>query len=174
MILLSLSDFVGGKYNIADASNNQIKANVTECINLYETDYIQRLLGVTLGNSIIAYLAASRLPNNANYNTIIDAFSLDGSCGISRSSGIKEFLTAAIFYEYTRDTTLRNTVAGVVKPEAETAVTQGPASITRYAESKFNSVLDTVYAIQKYCMDNQAAFSTFKGEKITVKRSNIL
>lgn len=172
-ILLSKTDFIGGKYDIPDASGAYTKNDVQEAIDKYEKKYIYLLIGVTEGDRIIAYLAASRLPANTDYNKILDPFNEDSDCGIVTSAGMEEYLKACIFYEYIKNG-LKTSQAGVVKSDSETAIVQTPAGTMRFAESKFNDILDTIEAIQWYCLNNQSAFPDFNGQRIPVKASNIL
>lgn len=176
MILLQLSDFKGGKYDIPDADSAYAAAAVQEAINNFEKGAIYELLGVTEGDKFITWLAASKLPANAHYSKILDAFANDDGnyCGrLIKSLGMKEYLKAYVFYEYNK-TTLKTSQAGVTQAAAETSIIQSPRSTMRFAESKFNDSLDTVEAIQWYCQNNTAAFPAFNGQRITVKYCDIL
>ncbi len=173
MILLNLDSFKGGKYNIPDSLGFYSKSNVQEMINRYEKQYIYQLLGVVLGDKIIAYLAttpAPRTPANIHYNKILDPFSMDDdtSMCVIQSLGITEYLKAGIFYEYVKNG-LKNSQAAVVKTESETSKAATPAITLRFAENKFNDVLDTIEAIQWYCLENETEFPDFNGQRITIK-----
>jgi hypothetical protein len=175
MGFLSLTDFQGGKYNIPDAGSNLRNADVTLMINAYENKYIYLLLGKTEGQKIITYGPAGT--GNTDYDYIIAPFSSDNlnSCEpyLIQSLGLKEYLKAAVFYEYVKNS-LRMTQAGPAKVEAETVKTTSPMDSLRYAENKFNDVLETIEAIQWYCTDNDDAFPDYNGQTITVKISNFL
>jgi hypothetical protein len=173
MILLATTDFDGGKYDLPDSTGIYTEPDLQAAIDAYEEKYIYQLLGVTLGDLIIAYLAASRSPTNTEYDMIIDAFSEDDNHCIVQSLGMKEYLKAAIFYEYTKNS-LVTSQAGVVDPQSETATKQSPMSVLRFAENKFNDVLDTVDAIQWYCSSNSSSFPDFNGQRITVKIFNLI
>ena len=181
MIILQLSDFKGGKYDLPDSVGVYVKNDLQETIDKYEKQYIYQLLGVEQGNLFIAWLAANQSPPNAFYSKILNPFATDGtyyswywSCyrHIIESQGMKEYLKAAIFYEYTK-VGLITSQAGVTQPLSETAIQQSPASTMRFSENKFNDVLDTIEAIQWYCMSEETAFPAFKGQRLTVKASNI-
>lgn len=177
MILLQTTDFKGGKYDLPDSVGAYTTANVQETIDRYEKNYIYKLLGVALGNLIIAYLAANRLPINAAYNKILDPFAEDNSgfCfnRVIESMGMKEYLKAAIFYEYVK-VGLITSQPGVTQPISETANIQTPMSTMRFAENKFNDVIGTLEAIQWYCWTNKAIdFPDYNGQRIAVKASNI-
>lgn len=173
MILLQLSDFKGKKYNIPDAGGVYTSIDAQEAIDNYEKPSIYKLLGVVLGDLLIAYIA-NPAPANADYDKIINAFSMDNpdTCGkpIITSLGMKEYLKAAVFYEYGKSA-LINSQAGVIIPQSETAVKQNPGASMRYMENKFNDVLDTIEAIQWYCQENPVAFPDFNGQRIAVKGS---
>lgn len=176
MIILQLSDFTGDKYNIPNAASqvNTTRAKVQEFIDKYEKPYIYKLLGVTLGDLFIAWLAASQTPPNADYLKILNSFAADndGNCGfgnsIVQSLGMKEYLTAAVFYEFIKNG-LITTPTGVVNSSVETANAQNPTSTMRFADNKFNDILGTAEAIQWYCRNNSTAFPDFKGQRIAVK-----
>jgi hypothetical protein len=85
-----------------------------------------------------------------------------------KSSGLKSYLIAAIYFEYIKNA-LQTSQAGVVNTLAETATNSTPAKTLRFAENKFNDCLDTVYAIQWYCINNNDKFPDFNGQRITVK-----
>lgn len=174
-ILLTVNSFKGGKYNLADAAGQYTIPNVQQAIDNYEKQYLYKLFGVTLGDLIIAYLAANRTPTNTDYDKVIDAFSMDNNgtlCGkpILQSLGLTEYLTACVFYEYKKNG-LKDSQSGVQNVNAETATAQGPASVMRFAENKFNDILETADTIQWYCLNNESAFPDFNGERIVVKAS---
>lgn len=174
-IFVNLADFKGGKHNIPDASNPLTTANVTAIIDSYEKQSIYDLLGVTLGDLVIAYKNASATPTNLHYDKIIAAFAMDnpdGCSGIIKSLGIQEYIKASIYYEYNKNA-LRLTTAGVAQPDVEAATTVGPRGQFRFAENKFNDSLDTVESIQWYCCRYSAAFPDFNGIRIPVKTSSL-
>lgn len=191
MIILTLTDFRGGKYNIPDAQGWYTNGNMQAMIDTYEKPYIYNLLGVVLGDKIIAYLAANRLPANTDYNKIIDPFSSDDAgwwgwyndycdywagyvfnySSIVTSLGLKEYLKAGIFYEYIKNG-LITSQPGVAAQKAEAGTIQNSFTTMRFADNKFNDVLGTIEAIQWYCLNNNAAFPDFNGQRVPVKMSN--
>ncbi len=172
MILLQLSDFKGGKYDIPDSDGYYTSANVQESIDTYEKKYIYSILGVVLGDLFIAWLAANQAPANADYLKILKPFSEDDSCGLVQSLGFKEALKGCVFYE-DRKNGLKTSQAGVVKSESETAIAASPASTLRFAENKYNDIVETISAIQWYCLKTPAAFPDFNGRRMAVKASNL-
>lgn len=174
-IILQTSDFKGGKYDIQQAGSNQntLVTSVQEAIASHEKPAIYELLGVTLGNLLITYIPNALTTPNTDYDKIIAAFSDDSSGCLYQSLGLKEFLKAWVFFEYTRNG-LKTTQLGVAQPKAETGDQVGPAGTLRFAESKFNDILDTAEAIQWYCSTNRTAFPDYKGQQIRVKMGGIL
>lgn len=172
MIFLQLPDFVEGKYNIPDASST-ISANNTEAqayIDDNEKKYIYKLLGVTLGDAIIAYKAAGGT-GNTYYDKIIGAFaeSTGTVCAYFRQSlGIKAYLQACIYYEYTKES-YQESLAGTIEQSAEVASKVGASSSLRKAERVFNTILDTIEAIQSVCREDSTNYAGFSGERIAVK-----
>lgn len=178
MIILQLSDFKGGKYDLPDAVGMNTKiAYVQPCIDKYERSYIHRLLGATTGNLFITWVQASQNPANADYLKILNSFAEDASTcyyygsTIIESLGMKEFLKAAIFYEYVKNA-LITSQPGITIPASETGSIQFPASTLRFAENKFNEVLSTIESIQWYCANNRVAFPDFNGQHFNVKSAN--
>lgn len=171
MTIITKSDFTG-QYNIPDRKGVYTQDTLQAYIDKYVPYYIRQLLGVELGNAIINYSGSG----NSDYDYIINAFSYQSDLNfelILESFGIKEFLLAAVFYEYSHNA-LVNTQMGVINPNAETAVSASPFKTMRYAENKWNNALDTAYAIQQYCLLFPDKYPTFRGQAITVKYSNIL
>ncbi len=178
MILVKLSDFKG-QYGIPDAIGVYTSTNVQSFIDKYEKQYLDQLLGLDLSNKIIAYLAANRLPDNPDYNFIIDPFQFQepggGCCAncIHNSKGMKAFLVAAITYEYISDN-LQFTQVGAATPQAETATEVNVRKNMRLAEKKYNGLLDTSDAIQWYCWNNSDKYPTFQGQRFVVKLADVL
>lgn len=174
-IFLTIASFTAaGDYSIPDAGSAHSVNDVQDCINKHEKAFIYNLLGVVLGDLIIAYNQAGQTPTNIHYDKIIGAFASDLSTGWGTvySQGITEYLKACIFYEYNKNGLVLSQ-AGVVNPATETAQKTTPAEALRFAEAKFNLILDTVEAIRYYIFENKDAFPDFNGQAIRVKASNI-
>lgn len=171
MIILQLSDFIKGKYNIPAASA-LVSATNTEvqcCIDDNEKKYIYLLLGVELGDLIIAYIAAGST-GNADYDKIIAPFSETSVffCGqFKQSLGIKKYLQACIYYEYTKDS-YTETLAGTVKKKGEVSDSVSASATMRKAEKAFNGILYTAEAIQSVCASNSTAYAGYAGSRVTV------
>ncbi len=173
MIILQLSDFVDGRYNIPAASST-IAANDSEVqsyIDDNEAKYIYLLLGVELGNLIIAYIAASYLPANAAYNKIIGPFTQNGNIlcrPFIQSLGLKAYLQACIYYEYTKDS-YTESLAGTIKESSEVSSSVSASVAARKAERVFNTILPTIESIQGVCESDSTAYAGYAGTRIAVK-----
>ena len=173
MILLSLSDFIDGKYNLPSASSS-ISANDTEFqsyIDDNEKKYIYLLLGIELGDLLIAYIQASGT-GNAAFEKIKNPFAEQNNIMFSNSNfiqslGLKEYLKACIFYEYKKDM-YTESISGTVKSSAEVSIDLSASAVLRKAERVFNSILGTVEAIQSVCEDT-TIYPLYKGSRIAVK-----
>lgn len=173
MILLQLSDFVDGKYNIPAASSSIASTNseVQSYIDDNEKKYIYLLLGVELGDLIIAYLAANKTPTNAAYDIIIDPFTSSDNLycvEFTQSLGLKAYLQACIYYEYTKDS-YTESLSGTIKTDTEVATSVSASATLRKAERVFNSILNTVEAIQSTCQSDSTAYLGYSGSRIAVK-----
>lgn len=172
MILLQLSDFIDGKYNIPAASST-ISANNSEVqayIDDHEKNYIYKLLGIELGGLIIEYIAAGST-GNTYYDKIIGPFA-DANLLLcnnqAQSLGLKPYLQACIFYEYTKDS-YTESLAGTVKPAAEVATDVNASSKLRKAERVFNSMLGTIESIQEVCRRDKTNYAGYAGVRMPVK-----
>jgi len=177
MILLATSDFETGKFKIADAGSNTSKAAVTTAITRFEKTYILKLFGKVLGEAIITYIQASNPTPDANFDKVIASFFEQNDnfiCGnkVYESRGLKEFLQAAIYYEYLLDTATTNTQAGQGEINAE-VLTKTINTQIRQAEKIFNEYLETIEAIQWWCSDNSTDYPDFAGETFIVRQSAI-
>lgn len=179
MILVALTDFTG-EYNIADKDGRYTTSKLQSYIDKYEKQYIRRLLGVSLGNDIIAYIPTRVASPNADFDHLIDAFAYqdtNSACNAYlESDGLKDFLLAAILYEYLH-VELKNTQAGIVSNDASGARIMSPRRSFRYAEHKYNKALKTVEAIQYFASVNPAKYSgfdSFAGQCFGVKYGDVL
>lgn len=178
MGLVSVSDFEGGAYNITDSTSAYADADLQECIDKYHDRYIILLFGKELGDLIISYINDNRLPIDDDLEKLIEPFTDQPQefCHnyILISDGLKEFLKAAIFYEYVRSA-LKTVQAGVKKSKVETGESASVWGQYRFAEKKFNDQVETAEAIREYCLINgdNATFAKYKGVTIYVKAANM-
>jgi len=178
MILLATTDFKTGKYMIADAGSNSSSADVLICINDNEKSFINQIFGTALATAIIAYLAANRTPTDANLDKLIDPFieqDTNWDETVHESKGLKDILMAKIYYIYTTSTIAINGQAGTQNTQSETGKTN-PGLTIRDAERRFNAVLDSIDAVQWWCLNNPSNYTNypFNGQRITVEFSAML
>lgn len=171
--ILSKTDFKGGKFDIPSTGTLYANTDIDEFIERYENEYLYRLFGVTFGKAIKIYATTTPTPPpNTDYDSVIQPFAEDNDCEIRESKGLKEYLKACVFYEYTYSS-LVTSLPGVVQPKAEAGQIQGSNYTARYAESRYNEILDTADAIQARCQENQTLKTDYNGQKLRVKASNI-
>lgn len=169
-LLVSLSDFVGFYgLNVNTANTPVLQA----FIDRYEKPYILELLGVELGLLFIADLA--NVSQEARFTTIQEPFDVTLNHRDYSSLGMKDFLTAAIYYEYTLTRQAKPTDDGVARSTNEAQTIVSPTDAARYGANKFCEALDTVEAIQWYCKtyapatfptDPDKLYPEFNGKKI--------
>ncbi|HKZ36116.1 MAG TPA: hypothetical protein VJ184_00595, partial [Chryseolinea sp.] len=99
MIILTLDDFTGFQILARSIQNDP---ELQSYIDRYEKKYIHQLLGVTLGDLFIADLTMG-VPSDPRFVAIFDTFSKQDDCRIYDSNGIKDILTALVFYHYIFD-----------------------------------------------------------------------
>lgn len=165
MILVQLSDFTG-QYQVARSNN--IDPVLQSYIDREEKKTIYKVLGKELGDLIIAYIAANRLPNTPRYNNILDPFYLKNTTfgnyfygrqvdnlnpSFYESAGLKDLLINTIYYYYVTETSsMKSVQSGLANPEVDTATGASAANIFRFAEQKWNaSGYDTWLAIWWRC-----------------------
>lgn len=172
-ILLTLASFIGGKYNIPQASSLQTydTALVTTAINDNEANMIYQIFGVDLGTQIIAYIQANYLPFNADLDFVIKAFikqSDNNEKRIYQSKGLADILAAYVCYNFIVDNIGTLGQAGVQNNATEIGK-QSPFFSTRFAETTFNPCLKSIEAIQWYCRENATDYPKFAGMRVEVK-----
>lgn len=170
MIVLQQSDFTGF-YKIAKstASNPILQSYIDE----FEKKYILDILGIDLGNLFIASPPLTTI--DPRMVAIRDPFDIQYGNSPYHSKGMKEVLLAFVYYEYISQTQVQHSLSGVVQTQNETANSTQPIDAHRFGETKFNSLLETVEAIQWYCRAYQnAIYPEYRGVDIAPKFSAIL
>jgi len=178
MILLQISDFTG-KYTI---NLNAVTTPLLQSyIDDYEANYIYKLLGVDLGLLFIADLA--NVSQEARFVVIQEPFAIQYNGCNYVSTGMLDYLKAAIYYEYTKDRQIRPSDNGVSFSINEAQTIATPQQAAREAEKKWNAALDTVAAIQWYCYtyadatypdDEDMRYPEYNGECLEPKFSPLL
>lgn len=182
MILVTLDSFVG-KYVLA--RTNSTDPELQDFIDTYEKKYIYQLLGVELGQLLIDELTAYNSgsdPVEARFQVLLDPFTLQSSScfpfhtgKIYESLGLKDMLTAFIYYHYVKETHQKHSQSGVEQDDAETAKIVNNRTAARFAERKWNAALDTVDAIQWRCKFYEpTVYPEYKGLKFSPQYGSLL
>lgn len=189
-ILLNISNFQGGKYAILDADSPSATntTKVQYCINEFEASFICLIFGQSLGLVIIAYLRTGVSDPYSDLNSVpftgnpaqpildfvINPFSYQfpSSNRTIQSKGLLQILQAVIFYEYTIQNLQTPSTGGSFVPESEVGKSSVQNTI-RFAENKFNEIINSVESIFIYCKEVMAAnYPTFAGAcQLEVKAS---
>jgi len=203
MILLTTEDFFAdsaGRLQLVSAvkTNGILQAYIDD----NEAIYIRQLLGVELGNLLIAAIQAGD-PIDQRYQNIIDPFSLqikDASIfipagwgiwwgfewwgwgyddctfpQIHESVGLKKMLMAMIFYDYVTDQSTQYSQSGVVTANAETSNVKNMENGFRFGEQRYNAALETAASIQWRCfIDEPDTYPEYEGLGFTAKYSPVL
>lgn len=175
MSYLLLTDFAG-PHKLAKST--QLNTDLQAFIDTWEETYIRHILGVELGNLLIANLGDPS--QDARFVVIEDPFQLqpyDNCCGsrIYESRGLRYILTALIYYQYTLKTQARSGQQGMSLNQSETADTLSPRAAARKAEAAWNDVLKDIEAIQYYCRDyDPDDYPEYKGIVFETQYSSFL
>lgn len=163
-MFLVASDFTG--YHKV-STNNFTQTELTAYITKYELRYLQDLLGYDLSVLFIADLTGGTTPPPLSaiylniYNSLTYDYESGGSNKIIRSEGIKEMLKGFIFWEYTRNQPIENTLVGNVENVNENSVLVN--SWKAGINDKYNRAIDTYKAIQLYIEDNSTLYPDYNG-----------
>jgi hypothetical protein len=179
MILVTLDSFIG-KYALARTDDTD--PTLQTYIDTYEKSYILRLLGVELGKIVIDELVNHTGSGSDGLDprieAIVNAFEEQDSTGafidwntgqqqIFQSLGLKDLLTALIFFHYVHEEQVQHGQSGVAIYIGETLSVLKPREAIRLAERKWNSALKSVDAIQWYCkFFKPDEYPEFKGLEI--------
>jgi len=122
-------------------------------IDDYEVCFLQELLGAELYTDFATDFAITGvMPTAPKFQAIWNAFAFDDGCHIQKSVGILKMLTLLIYFEYIRDSKVKNNIGGVNKnlqANSEEAAFHETNIYTNY-----NKAITTFKAIQWYICDN--------------------
>lgn len=159
-MILSTSDFTGF-YEISVSIYDSPR--LQDAIDRYERYYLVRLLGITMADSFIADLV-NGVPVDTDYLTIFNPLEYEDECHLFQSKGIKDILKACVFYHYISEKAVIDSQSGVLKTESEVGRTVSFDNTHRAAEIRFNGMLSSWEAIQKYCYEHSSTYPDFKGK----------
>jgi hypothetical protein len=155
--LLTPEEFIG-LHKLAGSIENDIL--LQQYIDEYEKDAVYKLFGITMGKAMIADAGYSGGTwANANLEKVFKPFQEVGS-GDEQwvSKGLKEILKAYILWHYASKTTVQHTQAGVTTDNVDTQSKVDPG---RFAETRWNQMLDSWEAIQAYIDENSADYPDY-------------
>lgn len=170
MILVAVTDFTGDKTLARSIQNNTL---IQSFIDRYETEFIKLILGADLGAAYI--LDKSNPTQDPIYTVIEDAFIMDDDSTIKKSKGLKDALVALIFYKFVFETQTKHSQSGVTINQAEVSTVNSPENAARFAEQKWNQALETIEAIQWYCVTFAPDdYEDYNGQEFTPEYSAFL
>lgn len=164
--IIEHSDFVG-KYKLSQ--NSKLTAKVTEYITKFQPRYIYQILGVDLGNALIADIDAAPVgtPSEPRFVQIFNAFQFDDNNGIRVSIGLREIMLGFLYFELMRDANMYNTLAGNKKTEGENNEFADPRS---NVSTVYGISVESVHAIQWYILtnpdDNSFDYDDYNGQVV--------
>jgi len=156
--LVQISDFTGEFQlqidNATTAKFNQVRDN-------HETDYIYKLLGVSLGKLFIANLNVSGVPTDARFLSIYNAFSEDYNNEIIQSKGMKFWMKGVTWFYFARNNPYIIATGGnkVNKDQNSDQLTDGLVLARIYNDS-----VKTAKAIQHYINQNSSTYPEYNGQ----------
>lgn len=177
-------DYIG---IIAISTNKYTRKDLESYIATYEQDILESLLGCDMAAELIADLDGDNLPVSPKFQEIFDAFCIDDStdiwfvnqhaylynynplyCGYGckvqwKSKGILELLRYQIFFYYTRDQQVNNTITGNVKGENNVSELVAPSMTSM--KRNYNNSLNWYVAIQwRICKnENDYDYDSYNG-----------
>jgi hypothetical protein len=159
--IVQISDFKG-KYQVSQ--NAFDVTSFQSFIDKYERKYLYDLLGVTLGDLLLADITTPfAVPTTLIYQTIFNELNLDNTsfCRQIRSNGIKEMLLGFIYFEYIRSKAVVNTPVGSVIAQNEVSIIADWNSTGLYAN--YNEAIKSYQSIQRYILLNSVSYTDFYG-----------
>jgi hypothetical protein len=155
--IVQTTDFIG-KYTITQSSNTI--TILQAFIEKYEKIYLYDLLGVALGNLLLADISTPfTVPSTLKYSNIFNPISQDTP--LIRTNGIKEMLVGFIYFEYCKQSTVKHTITGYVIGDNEVSNQVDINSTPIYGN--YNEAVNTFKCIQCYINANSSDYIDFKG-----------
>lgn len=160
MALITLDNFTG-LYSVAKNRHNE--DDLETFIDTYEQERLQELLGCELFTLFEADLDASvpQVPQNSPFTEIYEPFCIDDDCGIVRSYGMVDMVTAFIYFEWVKRMSYLNTSGGTVVADSENSNHANQTSASIYM--LYNRAIKSYQAIQHFICENESDYPTFKG-----------
>lgn len=126
-------------------------------IDKYEVCFLQELLGAELYTDFATDFAITGvIPTAPKFQEIWFPFAKDDSCYLRKSEGIQKMLTLLIYFEYIRDSKVKNNIGGV------NINTQANSEQAQFHETNiytnYNAAITTFKAIQWLICNNPNAY----------------
>jgi hypothetical protein len=158
-IEITPEDFVN-KFEIH--TNGYNLAKLTSYIERYSESYLIDLFGVELYNLFIA-----GYEDEAIYIYLYEPFNYQlDECfdyKILKSRGIFDMLLGFIYCHYLEDINVQQTINNPVKIKGQNSERANKFDANFYG--RWNESVQTYQAIQRYCLDKESVYPTFKGVK---------
>lgn len=158
-ISIGIEDFV----NKFETHTNSINtAKLTDYIVRYKDSYLVDMLGVELYDLFIA-----NEETEAIYTFLKEPFNyqLEDCFGnkILKSRGVIDMLLGFIYCHYQEDMNVQQTINAPVKIKGQNSERSTKLDANFY--SRWNESVRTYQAIQKYCIEKESIYPTFKGQR---------
>ena len=157
MSILKPSDFTGFHQPAGSDENDEL---LQAYIDKHESKCVKLLFGIEMGKLILADIAlGATSPTNADYQKVWEPFEEVGSSDQQWiSEGVLEILKSYIFWHYIIHTAVQHTQAGTTTAAIDTQQKGNPM---RFAESRWNYMLDSWDAIQEYIAENESTYPDY-------------
>lgn len=160
MIVLTISDFDGGKFELHSGMYTQ--NNIQEYIDKYEKRYLIEMLGADLGTQFIADIQANGgVPIIPKFVDIFNAFNVDYGTDLISSDGVKEMLKGFIYYEYLKDQVSQITAVGMLTPKGENSEKVNTLMTQLY--TRYNDACRSYKGVQNYIWTKRGDYTGYNG-----------
>jgi hypothetical protein len=144
MAIVQQSDFVG-EYKVSTSRFTELGWY----INRYEKLFLLKMMGKNLYDLFVADLTPTtpQVPQSPRFENIFYPFDkLPSSDEILISEGIKTMLVQFVYFYYTRNSSLQNSIVGVVKSSNENSILSHETNIVEV----YNRAVSNYCNIQSY------------------------
>jgi len=141
-------------------------------IDAYEETFLQDLLGCALFDLFQADLV-NGVPQTQRFIDLFDKFCLDPDNVISfshtdcnkqyKSLGMKDMVTALIYFQYTRDNYIKNTDVGLMINEGETSALAGSGIFYDDIYERWNRGIESYNSIQYKIYKESDTYPEYRG-----------
>lgn len=153
--IITASDFV---YRFELATSNFETAKISTYITRYQPTYLRKCLGVELYDLFDAGI------DNAEqiYVDLLNPFAYQRNDGcIVESRGIADALLGIVYFYFSRDKSVQQTINGGVK--MKNTVSDRASNLKKGLFDRYNEGIETLKAVQQYCIDNSDVYPEFNG-----------